>query len=807
MYKNGDMRMLKEKKSVSEIIYILVFIILGVLYFCFANSIAGLAGDGGDGHYAIWTTNAKMLHNGELPLWNPYIWGGYSDVGHIHGVFYPILIVLEYLFWDKSSSTLMYSIFPAYAAIHFIIGCIGMYVLGRIRKKKAIVSFAVSFLVMFTGSFIFGRKWAYIFGGYSWIIWLILFLYLLVETGRVKYILYSGIVLAMIGLCASAQGVLFAVLIYILLFFVVLGQNIKDVSRWGNIVLKFLASGFIGLGIASVELLPFLETTINSYRYIPGVDVGENVKKVPIHLFKTDIVDSNEIMQLMGGYEGVLAISCVSFILILLSFFIRYEKNEWFPIFARVLMIGSFMYSCGFAIADLFWYIPGYNAIRQPILYAPFVVIGGGILMLDSLEMVYECISKKSKCTINEKICNCNLCIGLLLASICVIILPHLFLHWPDIVIKMLLLIAIMILITKRKISDWIITMGLLIICACNYCEFFVCNISSNWYNTNSANQKIMDVHSTTSQLFEELNNKVKDGEDISARYMKWSPINVLPANEAGVIGEKDCFAYLNPIYEKTFYFYQLADMKVRVQLQNIKYVLYSADSEDSFKEWIEGIFEKEGNVAETKVYPSYDDTEKKVVNYIDTSELNLGCGWIANNVIMYSEAEDAYDYNSSLNLMNMINNPDTNLKKDVFVDKDSMDLFDSFEITSEKDVEYSVECISYKPNSIDYYITCDQDGIFVTTEYDYPGWHVIIDGEKADILQINYAFRGAYLPEGNHMVSFYYMPTSLIGGGGLAVMAVLIAVFVNILEKRRGTEWILFRDKVGVKKDKHGLM
>lgn len=266
-------------------------------------------------------------------------------------------------------------IFPAYIAIHLSIGGIGMYTLCRVRKKIPSVSFFIAELVTLSGCFTFGMQWAYIFGSYCWIMWLLVTLYLLVETGNYIWVVLSGLVLANIGLCSSAHGALFAVMIYILIFGTVVWKWKNEWKRCLQLTGKFITSGFIGMGIASIQLFPFFETSIKSFRYVPGMDITESSKKIPLALFKEDVVGADRIMDLFGAYYGTIAMMSILLVLIIVGIFIKAEKEDCFNAFAKILLFGALAYSMGLGVCDILWYIPGYNAIRKPILYAPFIIM------------------------------------------------------------------------------------------------------------------------------------------------------------------------------------------------------------------------------------------------------------------------------------------------------------------------------------------------------------------------------------------------------------------------------------------------
>ena len=767
-----------------DIIYLLFIILFSICFYMFSPWIRNLGGDGGDGHYALWAACARAWHNKELPLWNPYQWGGYSSVGHTQEVFYPILIILEFVFWDNSTQMLSFAIFPAYIAVHSCLGGIGMYILGRSRKKTPMVSCFVSLLVIASGCFSFGRVWAYIFGSYCWSPWLIWSLYRLVETNEKKWIAFSGLFLSLICLCSSAQGALFAVLIYVVIYAVVVWKRRKYIKEIIKTGVMFLLSGFIGMGMAATELFPFIEMTINSYRYIPGMELGEDTTRIPLSLFKEDIVTADRLNGIFGGYYGVMAISFVALLLIIIGLFRVRRKKDWLISFSIILMIGSLMYSIGFGVVDVFWYIPGFNSIRQPILYAPFFILSGGILMLEGLEAVGDVLCGSNNVRWIDIVRNSNICNWIIFFTMLVILLPHNIQGKVNLLEKVLVIIICGFIIIHKRIKKSIFNVFLIAILFLDLSQWYAFNTNDSLYTTKDASEKVIEANETTNIFFDELNGSITDGADISARYLNWSQTTVLPRNVAGVIGEKDCFAYCNPIYEKNYYIYRLFDLKKRCQLQNIKLILMGNDNEDTYVEWVETHVGKDSKLAENTVYSSYDDNTKKEIRYIDTSDLNLGAGWIVNDLVEYSSSSDVNSFPEIKDLISKLNDVDFDLSHRAYIDIDTVKNMDSLKFDNSVAINAEVNCLEYGNNRISYAVNSNTDGVLLTTEIYYPGWKVKIDGEKADILQLNYAFRGVRVEKGIHEVIFYYRPFSLIFGFVVSVVAFVLLIMCLIKRK-----------------------
>jgi uncharacterized membrane protein YfhO len=75
--------------------------------------------------------------------------------------------------------------------------------------------------------------------------------------------------------------------------------------------------------------------------------------------------------------------------------------------------------------------------------------------------------------------------------------------------------------------------------------------------------------------------------------------------------------------------------------------------------------------------------------------------------------------------------------------------------------------------------------GYLVLADAWYPGWTATIDGDAADVLPVDVAFRGVVLPRpGKHRVEFRYFPPGLIVG--LTITSATAAILACLLIKFR---------------------
>ena len=70
--------------------------------------------------------------------------------------------------------------------------------------------------------------------------------------------------------------------------------------------------------------------------------------------------------------------------------------------------------------------------------------------------------------------------------------------------------------------------------------------------------------------------------------------------------------------------------------------------------------------------------------------------------------------------------------------------------------------------------VTTETAGLMVLSEWDLPGWQVLVDGQPAELLTVNYAFQGVWLPAGTHTVVWQYRPWQVPVGLAVSLLIVL---------------------------------
>jgi uncharacterized membrane protein YfhO len=93
-----------------------------------------------------------------------------------------------------------------------------------------------------------------------------------------------------------------------------------------------------------------------------------------------------------------------------------------------------------------------------------------------------------------------------------------------------------------------------------------------------------------------------------------------------------------------------------------------------------------------------------------------------------------------------------------------------------------SANITAYTPNTVTISSRTDtKQVLFLSDTYD-PNWIATIDGKPTQVFNMNYAFRGVVVPQGDHTVIFSYHSKPFITGIYISIATVFFCVCVGIV-------------------------
>jgi hypothetical protein len=102
-------------------------------------------------------------------------------------------------------------------------------------------------------------------------------------------------------------------------------------------------------------------------------------------------------------------------------------------------------------------------------------------------------------------------------------------------------------------------------------------------------------------------------------------------------------------------------------------------------------------------------------------------------------------------------------------------------------DREASVQITHLSNTSMELQTTSPAQSFLVTSDVYYPGWRVMIDGNEARLLRVDYALRGVQVPAGRHVVRFEFRPKVFYYGAALSLLSLIALAGVLALSRFNG--------------------
>ncbi len=92
------------------------------------------------------------------------------------------------------------------------------------------------------------------------------------------------------------------------------------------------------------------------------------------------------------------------------------------------------------------------------------------------------------------------------------------------------------------------------------------------------------------------------------------------------------------------------------------------------------------------------------------------------------------------------------------------------------------VDIINYQPTRVDINVSTNRDAFLILSDSSTSQWHTLIDGQPAPRYTAYTFFRAAFVPAGNHTITFYYYSPAIAHAKSLTIGSLLIILLLFLL-------------------------
>ena len=262
---------------------------------------------------------SDYIHNGHLPLWNPFQrlgMPGYSDLQS--GCWNPIVWILI-LFGKYTIKSLIIELLTCY-----VFAGLGMFNLAKYLFKCEKTSFIIGFSYALSGFMVGSSQLMVFLIAVTWLPWIITQLLLFFNSYAIKHILLTAFFIALFitGASPAYTIILAYIIIGMFLYHIIITR--KQISS----VKKIILGGFGILIILALLILPYINAFLDFSPYFNRIDkLGYNAFLLdnpftPISyisfLFPYSVIAKTELfnitdLSLRNGYIGHLGFVCFAF--------------------------------------------------------------------------------------------------------------------------------------------------------------------------------------------------------------------------------------------------------------------------------------------------------------------------------------------------------------------------------------------------------------------------------------------------------------------------------------------------------------
>ena len=748
---------------------------------------------------------AETIRSGTIPLWNPYLASGVPFLANLQGaVFYPLSIIYYILPFQLG--------FKCFIVLHYYLAGLFMFLLMRRWRYDMYSSFISALVFMFGGYMISILDNVAFLTSAVWLPLIVLLFDRSLSEKKLGYLIITGVVIGLQILGGDASFYIFSTFIFMfayLLYYLITVKSLSMKER-GKIMMFLPLAWVIGICLAAIQLIPFMEFVSYSTR-MEGFSY-ENITKWSFHPL--------ELIQLLVPYfYGSTVPMCrwfgqfwldtfyIGIVPLLLVIFSLCCLRKKFNYFLLIIIFFSLFMAFGKYNPLYSWsqYIPVINMLHYPVKY--LFLAGFSLAVLSGI----GCSALFSKLENKEEIKGFTIClftmnlvfitaffIGSFMEERLFIIFKSIypqtlfykivgvessflaiFKGYSWFVILLTTVSILMVLTIKGKIAVKKLKIVLITIVLIDL-------IFLGKPKDNTIKSSLYTMQNETVQL---LKNDSSHFRIFSLSYITFEGfmnIPKTPFNETFMTLQ----SFMTP--NLSIYFHIDAINEYAALLVKRYYLLYSPMREffklEQMDPWQMNYCKEILNMLNVKYVISSFRLGMKDLKLLQTGKVKiyenpsaLPRAYLVSKAIILKDDEE---------VLKTIQEVNFNPKKSILITKGEYEKAQKDFIGNEKNVPVEsfkgeVKILKYLANCVEITTDGNDSSFLVLADNYYPGWKVSVNGSEKNILRVNYNLRGVILPRGENRVQFSFEPLSFKIGAAISLLTLLSIIAFFLMRKR----------------------
>ncbi|KKU47433.1 MAG: hypothetical protein UX67_C0038G0007 [Candidatus Woesebacteria bacterium GW2011_GWF2_46_8] len=693
--------------------------------------------------YPLRSYAVDLIKRGELPLWNPLMFGGYPLLANFQVALFSPTFLLYLLLPKLSAWTGQVVLQPFLAALF-------SYLFLRHLKVSKFASAMGGLIYAFSGFNIIWLEWNAHALTAAWIPLILLLTSKFIKEAKIKWGVFLSVAVASQIFSGYPQLFIYTLLSIFLYLVVVLRRELT----W-KILFHLAFFILVGLSLTAIQTLPALELLINSQRVqeILSYDLTYLPWQNLISFLAPDYFGNHATGNFwgMGNYTNNIGYAgAVSLILASIGYFNFRKKRE--AVFLGLLLVFSLLFSLPFVWTKIF---SGAYSMTRILVLANLAV---AFLAAFGLEALFK------------KVRGLDISTALFYFLTLIIIAAFSFITWqssaddnylvglrnlafPAFFVGLTIVILAVGVKVKKLVKLSVVMVGLLAVS-----ELF----RFGWKYTPFSRRDLVFPETPVISFLK--------SQEAPFRFLSE---NVIPMNMWVPYGLESPSGY-DAVYPVTWSKYLGVANKSDKNAPSLgRYAVvenYASPLIDMANNRYLLVLSKGAKELELEESGYKKVFEDKSVSVYENSEA-FDRALLAFDWIVQKEQEKVFE---------RLLDPTFALSRVLILEKDPG--LRPKEILPMGDVSYR----KYSPRESVLKTRANKDSLLFVSEVWYPGWEAFVDGNKTEILRANSTFRAVKVPEGEHEVGFIYDPKSFKIGGWLSIATLIFLSATLIYDKKK---------------------